>query len=73
MSTDKLKESWDAYQDTFGEYRSHGQPQQVSRGDLTVVSIPLEMSKMPGEFRVTFHPDETIAGLWILKPGVPIP
>lgn len=69
---DKLESAWTEYQQTFGMYQSHGAPQQVPFNDLTVVNIPLQMTNMPGEFRVTFHSDGTVAGLWLLKEGVPI-
>ncbi|ETW22414.1 DUF3887 domain-containing protein [Mycobacterium gastri] len=70
---DKLQSAWADYQATFGKYQSHGDPKQVPLGDLTVVNIPLTMEQMPGEFRVTFHNDGTVAGLWLLKVGVPLP
>jgi hypothetical protein len=69
-----LATAWDQYQQQFGTYGSHGAPQDVQRGDITVVNIPLTMAKMPGEFRVSFHDgDGTVAGLYLLKTGVPVP
>src|SRR5581483_9011897 len=68
-----LANAWRTYQEAFGKYQSHGAPADVQRGELTVVNIPLQMERMPGEFRVTFHPDGTVAGLFLLKVGVPIP
>ena len=44
----------------------------VALGELTVVNIPLQMQTQPGEFRVTFHPDKTVAGLYFLKAGTPV-
>lgn len=73
LSADQLAVSWAGYQSMLGAYQSHGDPTQVARGDLTVVSVPLTMANAPGEFRVTFRPDGTVAGLWLLKAGVPIP
>jgi len=67
-----LASSWRTYQEAFGTYQTHGGPQDVPLGDLTVVNIPLEMQREPGEFRVTFHPDQSVAGLWLLKPGTPV-
>jgi hypothetical protein len=67
-----LSAAWTTYQEAFGKYQSHGGPQDVPLGDLTVVNIPLQMERQPGEFRVTFHPDQTVAGLWFLKPGTPV-
>jgi hypothetical protein len=73
LPPDKLAASWTNYQQTFGDYQSHGSPQQVPRGDLTVVNVPLQMSQQPGEFRVTFHNNQTVAGLFFLRTGVPVP
>ncbi|MEW2140444.1 DUF3887 domain-containing protein [Streptomyces sp. NPDC005409] len=72
LPPDALAEAWETYQDEFGRYRSHGDPQDVAFGEFTVVNVPLRMERGPGEFRVTFHPDGSIAGLLFLKPGVPI-
>jgi hypothetical protein len=51
----------------------HGDPEQLKRGDLAVVNIALHMEKQLGEFRVTFHPDGTVTGLYFLRAGVPVP
>ncbi|MGW7461096.1 DUF3887 domain-containing protein [Streptomyces sp. NPDC054797] len=72
LPPDALGEAWETYQDEFGRYRSHGDPQDIAFGEFTVVNVPLRMERGPGEFRVTFHPDGSIAGLLFLKPGVPI-
>ncbi|WP_169811261.1 DUF3887 domain-containing protein [Nocardia anaemiae] len=73
LPSGNLSSSWTAYQGAFGRYQSHGDPQDVTRGDLTVVSVPLSMERKPGEFRVSMHKDETIAGLFFLEAGAPIP
>jgi hypothetical protein len=73
LSCQELSSAWAAYQQTFGSYQSHGDPQDVSRGDLTVVNVPLHMALMPGELRVTFHGDGSIAGLYLLRAGIPVP
>jgi hypothetical protein len=31
------------------------------------------MALMPGELRVTFHGDGSIAGLYLLRAGIPVP
>ncbi len=72
LPPDALARAWDAYQDAFGRYKSHGDPKEVAFGGLTVVNVPLSMEHRPGEFRVTFHKDGSIAGLWFLPTGVPI-
>jgi hypothetical protein len=73
LSCEKLSSAWAAYQQTFGSYQSHEDPQDVSRGDLTVVNVPLHMALSPGQLRVTFHSDGTVAGLYFLRTGVPVP
>jgi hypothetical protein len=70
---DKLADAWSKYQDQFGKYQSHGTPADAKLGDLDVVNVPLQMEKMPGLYRVSFHPDGTVAGLWFLTPDTPMP
>ena len=73
LSKKSLESAWSTYQEAFGKYKSHGNPQPVARGALTVVNVPLQMEHQPGEFRITFHADGTVAGLFFLKTGVPVP
>lgn len=73
LSAPALGQSWITYQQLLGTYRSHGDPQDVQRGELTVVNVPLQMEHAPGQFRLTVHPDGTVAGLYFLKEGVPVP
>ena len=73
LSPKALQQVWDGYQRTFGAYQSHGGPEDTLRGDLTVVNVPLQMDRMPGQFRVKIHPDGTIAGVYFLREGVPVP
>jgi hypothetical protein len=73
LSAQRLCSAWGDYRKEFGAYGSHGDPEQLQRGDLTVVNIALRMEKQPGQFRVTFHPDGTVAGLYFLRSGVPVP
>ncbi|WP_330335367.1 DUF3887 domain-containing protein (plasmid) [Streptomyces sp. NBC_00536] len=68
-----LAKSWQDYQQAFGSYQSHGDPTQVTSGDQTVVSVPLQMAKQPGEFRVTFNNNGQLTGLFFLRTGVPVP
>jgi uncharacterized protein DUF3887 len=68
-----LGQAWTAYQQQFGPYQSHGDPQDVMRGDITVVNVPLQMEREPGQFRLSVHPNGTIAGLFLLKQDVPVP
>ncbi|HET9254750.1 MAG TPA: DUF3887 domain-containing protein [Pseudonocardiaceae bacterium] len=73
LSADALAQYWTAFQQKFGTYQSHGQPDVIPRGELTVVNVPLNMARQPGQFRITFHRDGRIAGLYFLRPGVPMP
>jgi hypothetical protein len=43
------------------------------RGEPTVEQVPVQLANSSGEIRITFHPDGTIAGLFFLRPGVPVP
>lgn len=72
LPPDALAGAWGTYQAKFGPYQSHGDPKDDVTGEFTVVNVPLRMERRPGEFRVTFHEDGTIAGLWFLEAGVPI-
>jgi hypothetical protein len=71
LPSDGLASSWTAYRKEFGRYQSHGDPQDLTQGDLTVVNVPLTMERQPGEFRVTCNKDATIAGLFLLEAGAP--
>lgn len=73
LSAPALGQAWITYQQLLGTYQSHGDPQDVQRGELTVVNVPLQMEHTPGQFRLTVHPDGTVAGLYFLKEGVPVP
>jgi hypothetical protein len=68
-----LQQSWDLYQQAFGAYLSHGVPENVQRGDVTVVNVPLQMARRPGQFRVSVQPDGTLSALTFLREGVPVP
>lgn len=74
LPASKLSANWATYQQQFGTYQSHGNPERVQRGDLTVVNVPLQMQTTPGQFRVSFRDkDGKVAGLWFLKAGEPVP
>ncbi|MGB6209927.1 DUF3887 domain-containing protein [Mycobacterium sp.] len=73
LTSQALASAWSEAQQVLGNYQSHGDPEDVPRGDLTVVNVPLHMAQMPGQFRVTFHNDGTVAGLYFLRAGVPVP
>ncbi len=73
LPTQALQQSWDLYQQVFGAYQSHGVPENIQRGDVTVVNVPLQMTRRPGQFRLTVQPDGSVASLTFLKEGVPVP
>ena len=73
LPVEALHQAWTAYQQQFGPYQSHGDPQDITRGDITVVNMPLQMGREAGQFRLSVHPDGTIAGIFFLKQGVPVP
>jgi hypothetical protein len=72
LSASRLAGDWNLYQRVFGRYLGHGRPVAVVRGTLSVIRIPLHMSKRPGEFRITFQPNGRVAGLYLLRTGVPL-
>ena len=61
------------YEDRFGTFEQMGPPEIVRRGDLTVINVPLRMSLGNGQARVTYDRDGKIAGLYLLRVGVPVP
>ncbi|MFB6614617.1 DUF3887 domain-containing protein [Streptomyces sp. NPDC056367] len=71
LPAEALALAWQAYEKEMGRYRSHGAPEDTELGEFTVVDVPLRMERGTGEFRVTFHEDASIAGLFFLKAGVP--
>ncbi|MFJ5553193.1 DUF3887 domain-containing protein [Streptomyces sp. NPDC093225] len=72
LSPEALSRAWQTCQDVFGDYRSHGDPRDVTVGALTAVDIPMEMSQSPAALRFVFQQDGSIAGLWCLAPGTPV-
>jgi hypothetical protein len=73
LSQQRLAKARTQFEGLFGTFASMGNPEIVKRGDLTVVNIPLHMAKGDGQARVTYDPQERIAGLFLLRSGVPVP
>ena len=73
LSEEGLATAWRSYQELFGPFQSADQPTSVMRGDLTVEQVPVHLANSDGEIRIAFHPDGSIAGLFFLRPGVPVP
>ena len=68
-----LCRAWRDYERVFGNYLAHGAPVSLRRGSVTVVRVPLTMAAAAGEFRVSYDPQGTIAGIFFLRSGVPVP
>lgn len=71
-SPEVLARSWKDYQEQFGLYQSHGDPEQVASVQGAVVNVPLHMADGTGEFRVTFDDDGQLIGLYFLRTGIPV-
>jgi hypothetical protein len=67
-----LRDAWTKIIRQYGPFRTMGAPTVVEFGTLTVIRIPLTMARGAAEARVTFEPSGDIAGLYILRPGVPL-
>lgn len=72
LTEDQLRDAWRGYIDFFGDFQSAGDPTSTAFGPYIVEQVPVRMSKSEGEIRVTYNPDGSIAGLFFLRPGVPI-
>ncbi|MEO6205442.1 MAG: hypothetical protein ABIO67_08685 [Mycobacteriales bacterium] len=60
------------YEAEFGTYRSAGTATSVQRGAITVVQVPLRLTKGAGEYRVSYDVDGKIVGIYFLRAGVPL-
>ena len=69
----QLAQDWQGFQQAFGDYESHGEPKETKRGTVTIEQVPVKLSKRNGEVRISYNPDLTIAGLYFLKRGEPLP
>lgn len=67
LPAENLAQTWKHYQDVLGNYQSHGQPNDVAQGPLTVVNLPLSMAKKPGQLRITVDEGGHVAGLFLLE------
>jgi hypothetical protein len=72
LSEAELANNWRTFQDDFGQFKSAEAPTHTNRGELIVEQVTVHMANRDGEVRVTYHPDQTIAGLFFLRPGVPL-
>lgn len=73
LSEEGLAEATSRYQSMFGSFVRMGVPEIVDRAALRVVNVPLEMSEGEGQARITFDTQGRIAGLFLLRTGVPVP
>ncbi len=66
---DAVAATWAAIAGRCGRYeRQAGEPLTRQLGDHTVVDIPLRFEVGPQVGRVAFHPDGTVAGLFVIPP-----
>lgn len=73
LSERKLREGWAQYQSMFGRYKSHGEPEVIKRGPITVVNVALTMERRRGQARISYDSGGNIIGLFLLRTGVPVP
>lgn len=66
ISPNAIADAWAKLQQSHGNYLFPGRPATTPRGELSVVEVPLHMARQPGRFQVTFHPNGSIAGLYLL-------
>jgi len=67
LSVTVLQNNWRTYQELVGAYKSHGTPTEVKQGEIAVEQVPIATATGAGEIRVSYHPDGTIAGLFLLR------
>ncbi|MCU1593863.1 MAG: hypothetical protein JWO12_1255, partial [Frankiales bacterium] len=67
-----LCSAFTTYTELLGSVTKAEAPYSQRRGMLTVVRVPLTLSHGHGEYRVTYHPDGSVAGIYFLKPGAPV-
>ena len=71
LAEEGLANAWGSIVAEKGAYQSRGESAQQGSPagqDLLVFDTPLEFERAPMKMRLAFHPDGTIAGLFILKP-----
>ena len=73
LSEARLRTLWTNFTNVKGELVSQGAPRVDMRGRITVVSIPVRMSKQAGQIRVSLNSDGKIAGLFFLQPNATVP
>ena len=73
LSRAQLAALWDRFTAAKGSFVSEGSPSVENRRRVTVVSVPVQMSKAAGIVRVYFDSDGKIDGLYVLNPGTPVP
>jgi hypothetical protein len=73
LPANQLAGLWQRFTAAKGTLLSQGAPTVGQRGRVTIVSIPVQMTKQPGLVRVFFDSDGKINGLYVLNPGTPSP
>ena len=72
LSAQQMCTDFHSYLAVYGDVVSHGSPKVTTIGADEVVQVPLHLTRSDGEFRVTYDGSRRIAGLYFLKPGVPL-
>lgn len=70
LTEEGLAEGWAYLAGLAGAYESHGDTDVLRAGDFTITNTPLTFEAGDFVARITFRDDRTIAGLYILNPGV---
>jgi hypothetical protein len=71
LSSQQLSTLWERFTTAKGAFVSAGAPTAVHVRRVTIVSVPVQMSKEAGLVRVFFDSDGKINGLYLLNPGAP--
>jgi hypothetical protein len=71
LSEDALAAAWAQIVGTAGAFESHGLPEAVRAGDMTITNTALAMEAGDYTVRITFRDDRSISGLFILDGRTP--
>ena len=74
LSEEGLRQTLAELEAQWGQLEGkEGDPEVVPREEFTVINVPVQFERRSAQVRVAFRQDGRIAGLFILKPGVPVP
>jgi len=66
-SAQTLEADFNAIQGQLGEFKAMGSLSDVSQGDLTVVTVPVQFAQGNGVVQLSINPDLTIAGVAFVR------